>query len=147
MKKGIENTVEWFNAAIPNPSREQIAIQVGCHLEEVCEMLESINLGVSNAMQSLSLESNEFKINPSDYYIHKIEDCDPKALLDSLCDQIVTAVGVAHMMGFDIIGALGEVNRSNFSKFEDGLPVFDANGKIAKGKDYTRPELEPFLKK
>lgn len=71
--------------------------------------------------------------------INKVE------LLDSLADQIVTAVGVAHMMGFDILGALEEVNRSNFSKFEDGKPVFDANGKITKGKDYVKPNLEHFV--
>jgi predicted HAD superfamily Cof-like phosphohydrolase len=66
-------------------------------------------------------------------------------LLDSLADQIVTAIGVAHMFGFDISGALAEVNRSNFSKFEDGKPVFDANGKITKGKNYTPPELTPYI--
>lgn len=42
---------------------------------------------------------------------------DKKALLDALCDQIVTALGVGYMMGFDMEGALAEVNRSNYTKF------------------------------
>ena len=66
-------------------------------------------------------------------------------LLDALCDQIVTAVGVAHMFGLDIEGALAEVNRSNWSKFVDGKPTFDANGKIAKPATYSKPDLTPFL--
>lgn len=68
-------------------------------------------------------------------------------LLDALCDQIVTAIGVAHMFGFDIQGALQEVANSNDSKFEDGKPVFNEHGKIAKGKNYFKPELAKFIKK
>ena len=73
-------------------------------------------------------------------------NCDIRCeLLDALVDQIVTAVGVGHMMGMDVLGALEEINRSNFSKFEDGKPVFDENGKITKGKDYVKPNLEKFV--
>ena len=67
--------------------------------------------------------------------------------LDALSDQIVTAVGVAHMQGYDIVGAMNEINESNFSKFEDGQPIFDDNRKIIKGKNYRKAKLEPFLKK
>ena len=74
-----------------------------------------------------------------------VEDVDRTELLDALCDQIVTAVGVAHMFGLDIEGALAEVTRSNYSKFVDGAPVFDANGKIAKPATYSKPDLTPFL--
>lgn len=70
---------------------------------------------------------------------------DKTELLDALCDQIVTAVGVAHMFGMNIEGALTEVNRSNWSKFVNEAPVFDENGKIAKGPDYTPPDLTEFL--
>ena len=66
-------------------------------------------------------------------------------MLDSLADQLVTGVGVAHMLRMDIIGALNEVNLSNFSKFVDGIPQFDANRKIIKGPDYFKPNLELFL--
>ena len=70
---------------------------------------------------------------------------DRVALLDAICDRIVTGIGMAHMLGMDIIGALDEVNRSNFSKFEDGKPVFNEHGKIKKGRDYKAPELEKFV--
>src|SRR5690606_12600982 len=70
---------------------------------------------------------------------------DPVEHLDALADQIITAVGCAHMARMDIIGALDEVNRSNFSKFEDGKPVFNDQGKIKKGRGYSEPELERFV--
>lgn len=107
-------------------------------------MLEEINLGGSQAQKEMLIESGNFK-SPSDYYLHKVQDVQPERLLDALVDQIVTAVGVGHMMGMDVLGALAEVNRSNFSKFEDGKPVFDANGKITKGKHYTPPQLDKFI--
>ena len=49
-------------------------------------------------------------------------------------------------MGFDMAGALAEVNKSNWSKFKDGAPVFDGNGKIAKADGYFKPDLAKFLK-
>ncbi|MEG9499874.1 hypothetical protein [Mannheimia indoligenes] len=62
-----------------------------------------------------------------------------------LCDQIVTAIGVAYMFGMDIQGALKEVADSNDSKFENGEPVFNEQGKIAKGKHYFSPNLKQFI--
>lgn len=66
-------------------------------------------------------------------------------LLDSLADQIVTATGVGTFLGMNVPGALAEVNRSNYSKFEDGEPVFNENKKVMKGKDYTPPDLTPYI--
>jgi predicted HAD superfamily Cof-like phosphohydrolase len=71
---------------------------------------------------------------------------DRQELLDALCDQIVTAVGVAHMFGMDIESALNEVNASNWSKFVDGNPVFNEHGKIAKGPGYFEPKIAEFAK-
>ena len=66
-------------------------------------------------------------------------------LLNALCDQIVTAVGTAHMLGMDIHGALAEVAASNDSKFgEDGHPIFNQEQKIVKGPNYRAPDLSRY---
>lgn len=140
----ISNVKNWFEVAIPNPTIEQACIQVGCHFEELGEMMDSINMGGTDAMSNIEAEAEDFKQTYS-YWVHRVEDCDRKALLDSLCDQIVTAIGVAHMLGMDIEGALSEVNDSNHSKFEDGKAVFNEQGKITKGKHYRAPELDKFI--
>ena len=62
--------------------------------------------------------------------------------LDSLADQVVTSVGVAHCAGMNMTEACKRVNASNWSKFVDGQPVFNEAGKIAKGPDYRKPNLE-----
>lgn len=138
---GRGGILEWFKVAVPNPTYDNQRVQIGCHYEEVAEMAEVIG--------DISLQSELIEV--ADVYknlvfpmnLHHQED--HIALLDSLCDQIVTAIGMAHMMGYDIRGALAEVDRSNWSKFVDGKPVFNEQGKIAKGPNYTPPDLTPFL--
>lgn len=144
----LKRTKEWFNAAIPSPTIEQACIQIGCHYEEFSEMLCA--MGDADLYLKIDDIAKHYK-ECSHHYLedlkltvsrdeHRIE------LLDSLVDQIVTAIGVAHMLGMDIEGALSEVNDSNYSKFEDGKPVFNAQGKIAKGKHYKAPDLARFVK-
>ena len=76
-----------------------------------------------------------------------IKDFDDVELLDAICDQIVTAVGLGYMMGFDVQGALKEVIRSNNSKMVDGKFIFDENGKIDKPNSFSEPNLKPYLNK
>lgn len=141
----IKDIKNWFEIAIPEPTIEQACIQIGCHYEEVAEMAES--MGDDDVQHSLEVVSDDYKAvmdwchaSASDYRESTRID-----LLDSLCDQIVTAIGVAHMLGMDIEGALEEVNRSNHSKFVDGKAVFNEQGKIDKGEFYSRPELDKFI--
>jgi predicted HAD superfamily Cof-like phosphohydrolase len=141
----LEKTKQWFEQAIPEPTVEQACIQIGCHFEEFSEM--AVAMGDSELAEHAEEVSGKYK-SLSRPYKASVVNVDEEAkteLLDSLVDQIVTAVGVGHMMGMDVLGALEEINRSNFSKFEDGKPVFDVNGKITKGKDYVKPNLERFV--
>lgn len=69
-----------------------------------------------------------------------------KDLLDALADQIVTATGVGTFLGMNVPGALAEVNRSNYSKFNaEGEPIFNENMKVMKGPFYTKPDLTPYV--
>ena len=132
---------QWFKLAVPEPADKNRAVQLGCHFEEVAEMLAAI--GETFIAERLALIATQYK-KDSEVEINE-PGLDRTELLDALCDQIVTTVGVAHMFSLDIEGALAEVNRSNWSKFVNGKPTFDANGKIAKPATYSKPDLTPFL--
>lgn len=136
----VSDTLDWFEQAKPNPTMRDLCVQIGCHYEELCEMLHS--MGLRN--ERLDVLSHRFKTS---FYLNNVleSSINKLELLDSLCDQIVTALGVGHMFGFDMQSALAEVNRSNFSKFENGKPVFDENGKIKKGVNYSEPNLKEFV--
>lgn len=130
----------WFELAVPNPTERTKNVQYGVHMEEKAEELEAIGeKAVATKIHAIadSYKSGSVQLN--------LEAIDRLELLDSLCDQIVTAIGMGHAMGFNICGAISEVNRSNYSKFVDGKAIFDANGKIAKGPGYTKPNLTPYL--
>ncbi len=142
----IQGIIEWFKTAKPEPTEEDKATQIGCHFEEVAEMMQALSCNPEEVTQI----SEEFYSSPSVVKGVNGEEINlPEnwqiELLDSLCDQIVTAIGVGYMMGFDMVGALDEVNKSNWSKFKDGVPVFDENGKIAKADGYFKPDLAKFL--
>lgn len=140
----LADTLKWFELAVPEPTLKSQMVQIGCHFEEVAEMMAELG----NRYESLEID------NLADYYKNSFTDSEhiePLSLekdielLDSLCDQIVTALGVGYMFSFDMKKALAEVVRSNFSKFENGKPVFDDNGKIKKGASYTPPQLGEFI--
>lgn len=112
----LDGIAEWFSRAVPTPALRNQTVQAGCLFEEAAELKQGVS-----------------KFDPA-----------PVPTLDALCDLIVTCVGLAYMMGYDLHAALEVVNASNWSKFEDGQPVFDEQGKIKKGKNYRAPSLEAF---
>lgn len=146
----VKNILGWFEAAVPEPTRENKCTQLGCHFEEIAEFVESIMRG-SNLRNHLDNRAIDFKTcQPLNLRaIELVSESETRSIemLDALCDGIVTAIGIAHMMGWDIEGALEEVSRSNYSKFESGQPVFHENGKIKKGANYTPPNLDKFVQK
>ena len=141
----IADIANWFKAAKPEPTDKDICTQLGCHFEEVVEMQEAIVPFETSAIAELRSFADCYKSSNTATGEY-VDDINPVELLDALCDQIVTATGVAYMMGFDIEGALKEVIRSNNSKMVDGKFEFDENGKIMKPESYSEPDLTPFVK-
>ena len=135
----------WHKRARPHPTEVDADVQIGCHLEEVVEMLDAMEGAdpltrnrIAVARQALAMLADGLKSKS-----YEVEIIKRKEVLDSLCDQVVTSVGVAHCLGMDIDKGLDIVNTSNWSKFdENGNPIFDANGKIKKGPRYTPPHLD-----
>lgn len=147
----LASILTWFQKAVPAPEPRNQTTQTGVHLEEVAEMLEEI-------YEAMPLTGPNYMVYETRYKLSTVADMlkdgslsvdwaqiNRVRLLDALCDQIVTAVGIAHMLQLDILGAVEEVDRSNWSKFEDGEPLFDQNHKIIKGRDYRKAVLDNFV--
>ena len=111
-------------------------------LDELAPNSEDAYDILHNAIAALTELSNLMKNDDKEVYA---PNSNRLAILDSLADQIVTATGVGVFLGMNVPGALDEVNRSNYSKFENGEPVFNENKKVMKGKDYTPPDLSKFI--
>ena len=70
------------------------------------------------------------------------------ALLDAICDTIVTLQGLAEGLGCNLVGAYNEVMRSNLSKImPDGKVHKNSYGKIMKPEGYRPPNLLPYLER
>jgi predicted HAD superfamily Cof-like phosphohydrolase len=137
------DTIElWHKRARPKPTDENFNVQLGCHFEEIVEMLAVVNTTQNDtlvrARTALSWLADGLKKG-----LVTANITDRKEFLDSLADQIVTATGVGYCAGMKTADAVASVNRSNYSKFDkNGYPIFNENGKIAKGPDYAPPNLE-----
>ncbi|QIG68796.1 putative NTP pyrophosphohydrolase protein [Rhizobium phage RHph_Y2_6] len=143
----LNQTLLWFQKAIPNPQPKNVSTQVGVHFEEVAEMLATLDSKDMETHQAMLMAETALK------HLSKLLK-ERGALLiddryefaDSIGDQLVTAVGSAHMLGMNAVDILREVNRSNFSKFdENGNPIFDQNLKVMKGPLYSKVDLNPFI--
>ncbi len=138
----LENTKMFFDIALPEKTLETRCVQIGCHFEEVAEMMEALGLN-ANAEKMHEL-ANKFKRKINGAMV-QTKKADLVKLADAMGDQIVTATGVMENFNMDSLGIVNNISDSNLSKFEDGKPVFDSNGKITKGKDYVKPNLEEFV--
>lgn len=137
---------QWFETAFPNPTEKQVATQAGCVLEEVAELMLalSIDSSVVAKMATELKQSTSLTKSSAGDTIHLFKGWRTE-VADASADIVVTLIGLCYMLGIDFEACLAEVNRSNYTKFEDGKPVYGEYGKLAKGKDYTPPNLEEIV--
>ena len=65
---------------------------------------------------------------------------------DALTDLLYVVYGAGHSFGIDLDKCFAEVQRSNLSKLDiDGKPIYNENGKVMKGPNYSKPNLKQFL--
>ena len=69
-----------------------------------------------------------------------------KEVADALTDILYVTYGAGHAFGIDLDKCFEEVQSSNLSKLDDnGKPIYDRNGKVMKGPNYFKPNLEKIL--
>ena len=76
-----------------------------------------------------------------------IKKKDLKETIDALTDILYVTYGAGHAFGVNLDKCFEEVQNSNMSKLgDDGKPIFNENGKVMKGPNYFKPNLDQFLK-
>tara|TARA_B100000945_G_C20145505_1_gene485987 strand:- start:99 stop:470 length:372 start_codon:yes stop_codon:yes gene_type:complete len=71
---------------------------------------------------------------------------DIKEVADALTDILYVTYGAGHAFGIDLDKCFQEVQNSNMSKLgSDGKPIYNEKGKVMKGPDYFKPNLEKFV--
>ena len=65
---------------------------------------------------------------------------------DALTDILYVTYGAGHAFGIDLDKCFDEVQNSNMSKLgENGEPIYNESGKVMKGPNYFKPDLNKFV--
>ena len=69
-----------------------------------------------------------------------------KEVADALTDILYVTYGAGHAFGIDLDKCFEEVQNSNMSKLdENGKPIYNEKGKVMKGPNYFKPDLNKFV--
>ena len=75
-----------------------------------------------------------------------IDNQDIKEVADALTDILYVTYGAGHAFGINLDKCFKEVQNSNMSKLgSDGKPIYNNKGKVMKGPNYFKPDLNKFL--
>ena len=75
-----------------------------------------------------------------------LEKKDIKETADALTDILYVTYGAGHAFGINLDECFNEVQNSNMSKLGgDGKPIYNSDGKVMKGPNYFKPNLNKFL--
>ena len=65
---------------------------------------------------------------------------------DALTDILYVTYGAGHAFGINLDKCFEEVQNSNMSKLdENGKPIYNEYGKVMKGPNYFKPNLQKFV--
>lgn len=85
----------------------------------------------------------------NDEYLDAAKNEDLVEIADALGDQLYILCGtiLKHGMQHKIKEVFEEIHKSNMSKLgEDGKPIYREDGKVLKGKNYFKPNIEKIIK-
>ncbi len=100
---------------------------------------------------SLSTDKiNNLRIKLIDEELNELKEAiskkDLKEVADALTDILYVAYGAGHAFGINLDDCFEEVQKSNMSKLgNDGKPIYNEHGKVMKGPNYFKPDLNKFL--
>ena len=75
-----------------------------------------------------------------------IKENNIKEVADALTDILYVTYGAGHAFGINLDKCFEEVQNSNMSKLgNDGKPIYNEHGKVMKGPNYFKPDLNKFI--
>ena len=77
---------------------------------------------------------------------HAMKTKNLKEIADALTDILYVAYGAGCAYGINLDKCFKEVQRANMSKLgKDGKPIYNEQGKVMKGPNYSAPNLKKFV--
>lgn len=121
-------------------------------LGQVKEWCEATGIDIPTGPQTLARHRATLRFNlmaeENVEYLEAAVKGDTVEIADALGDMLYILLGtmLEHGMQDHIVRVFSEIHRSNMSKMgEDGKPILREDGKILKGPNYFRPNIEKIL--
>ena len=122
-------------------------------IEAVTEFHTAFGLGIKNTPTAdLGEAKNMLRFNlmkeENEEYLEAAQNNDLVEVADALGDMLYILCGtiIEHGMQDKIVEVFEEIQRSNMSKLGvDGKPIHREDGKVLKGLNYFKPNMEAIL--
>ena len=122
-------------------------------INAVHEFHEAFGLGINNKpTANIGKDRNLLRFNlmkeENEEYLEAANNNDLVEVADALGDMLYILCGtiIEHGMQHKIEEVFNEIQRSNMSKLgEDGKPIYREDGKVLKGPNYFKPNIEKIL--
>ncbi len=123
-------------------------------LKAVQDFHEAFGLGIrQEPVASLPEEKLQLRFNlmaeENEEYLEAARNGDLVEVADALGDMLYILCGtiLEHGMQYKIEEVFNEIQRSNMSKLgSNGQPIYREDGKVMKGPNYFKPDIESILK-
>ena len=121
------------------------------NFEKVGLFMKTFGQEVKTNASLSSDKINKLRIDLIEEELEELKDAiskrDLRETIDALTDILYVTYGAGHAFGVNLDKCFDEVQNSNMSKLGDnGKPIFNENGKVMKGPNYFKPNLDKFLK-
>ena len=120
------------------------------NFEKVGLFMKTFGQEVKNRPSLSSEKINNLRISLIEEELKEFKDAlinkDIKEVADALTDILYVTYGAGHAFGINLDDCFEEVQKSNMSKLgNDGKPIFNDKGKVMKGPNYFKPNLNKFV--
>lgn len=117
------------------------------NFERVREFMTTFGQEVKTSPEFPSEDIQKLRVELIDEEFKELQESKSLTdIADALTDLLVVIYGAGHAYGIDLDACFKEVHRSNMSKLgEDGKPIYREDGKVLKGPNYSKPNLEAVL--
>ncbi len=121
------------------------------NFEKVGLFMKTFGQEVKNKPGLSSNKINELRISliseELEEFREAIKKSDLKEAADALTDILYVTYGAGHAFGINLDKCFDEVQKSNMSKLgKDKKPIYNNEGKVMKGPNYFKPDLNKFIK-
>ena len=120
------------------------------NFEKVGVFMKTFNQDVKDSSSLSTDKINSLRISLINEELEELKQAiSEKNLIevaDALTDILYVTYGAGHAFGINLDKCFEEVQSSNMSKLgKDGKPIFNEKGKVMKGPNYFKPNLNKFV--